>query len=415
MKGRTRALLRLWAVQGAWSYERMIGVGMGYASQSLLGDLESADPVRHREAVARSAEFFNCHPYLAGLALGASARAEHDGVPGAQIQRLRTALCSPLGALGDQLFWAGLVPILMSLALVVLALGGGGLVLVGVVLLYNVARVLVTRWALMTGLEHRDAGRHRDLRLLAPSHGGAHRGAGGVRRPALPSRWSAPGCSRRPPAVHCWSRWVCLRDARRAAMGRRPLDRAARGAGPCRDHSPLDEVRIVIERQATIVNPLGMHARPAARLVKLASGFQSHIELVKDDLAINGKSIMGVMMLAAECGSSITIRAEGPDAEAALDALARPGGGRVRRIVSDPRRLQGVGVSPGVGFAPAMVVHWGFPDVADRTVGESELEGEVPPPARRGPAGGRRTGGACASGCWCGPGSRSRASSRRRS
>ena len=45
--------------------------------------------------------------------------------------------------------------------------------------------------------------------------------------------------------------------------------------------------------------------------------------------------------------------------------------------MSDPRRLQGVGVSPGVGFAPAMVVHWGFPDVADRTVDESELEGEV--------------------------------------
>ena len=78
----------------------------------------------------------------------------------------------------------------------------------------------------------------------------------------------------------------------------------------------------MIERQTTIVNPLGMHARPAARLVKLASGFQSHIELVKDDLAINGKSIMGVMMLAAECGSSITIRAEGPDETAAIEALA---------------------------------------------------------------------------------------------
>jgi phosphocarrier protein len=78
----------------------------------------------------------------------------------------------------------------------------------------------------------------------------------------------------------------------------------------------------VIEREATIVNPLGMHARPAARLVKLAAGFQSHIEIVKDGVSINGKSIMGVMMLAAECGSSIMFRAEGPDAEAALEALA---------------------------------------------------------------------------------------------
>lgn len=153
MKGRGQALRRLMAVQGAWSYERMIGIGMGYAAQPLLRDLEAADPERHRDATARSAEFFNCHPYLAGLALGASARAEHDGVPGAQIQRLRTALCSPLGALGDQLFWAGLVPVLMSLTLAGLALGAGAWILVPLVVLYNVVRVLVTRWALATGLD----------------------------------------------------------------------------------------------------------------------------------------------------------------------------------------------------------------------------------------------------------------------
>jgi len=76
------------------------------------------------------------------------------------------------------------------------------------------------------------------------------------------------------------------------------------------------------EREVRIVNPLGMHARPAAQLVRVAAGFQSHIELVKDGVAINGKSIMGVMMLAAECGSTLTIRSHGPDEEAALDALA---------------------------------------------------------------------------------------------
>jgi phosphocarrier protein len=78
----------------------------------------------------------------------------------------------------------------------------------------------------------------------------------------------------------------------------------------------------VIERQATIVNQEGLHARPAARIVKLASTFASEIELGKDGLDVNGKSIMGVMMLAAECGSSITIRAAGPDAELAVQALA---------------------------------------------------------------------------------------------
>ena len=78
----------------------------------------------------------------------------------------------------------------------------------------------------------------------------------------------------------------------------------------------------MIECQATIVNQEGLHARPAARIVRLASSFESEIELAKDGLEVNGKSIMGVMMLAAECGSSIVIRAQGPDAEQAVQALA---------------------------------------------------------------------------------------------
>lgn len=78
----------------------------------------------------------------------------------------------------------------------------------------------------------------------------------------------------------------------------------------------------MIEREATIVNDLGLHARPAAELVKLASRFDSEVEIVKDTVAVNAKSIMGVMMLAAETGSSVIFRAEGPDAEAAVQALA---------------------------------------------------------------------------------------------
>jgi phosphocarrier protein len=78
----------------------------------------------------------------------------------------------------------------------------------------------------------------------------------------------------------------------------------------------------VIEREATIVNQEGLHARPAARIVRLANSFVAEVELAKDSLAVNAKSIMGVMMLAAECGSSITIRANGPDAEQAVQALA---------------------------------------------------------------------------------------------
>ena len=78
----------------------------------------------------------------------------------------------------------------------------------------------------------------------------------------------------------------------------------------------------MIEREATIVNQEGLHARPAAQIVRLASTFASEIELCKDGMDVNGKSIMGVMMLAAECGSAILIRADGPDAEQAVQALA---------------------------------------------------------------------------------------------
>ncbi len=71
-----------------------------------------------------------------------------------------------------------------------------------------------------------------------------------------------------------------------------------------------------------IVNKNGLHARPAAEIVKAAAKFQSDITLRRDDLEVNGKSIMGVMMLAAECGSSIVLSADGADADQAVDALA---------------------------------------------------------------------------------------------
>jgi phosphocarrier protein len=90
---------------------------------------------------------------------------------------------------------------------------------------------------------------------------------------------------------------------------------------PGRIHPHLGDW-LMPERIVQIVNRNGLHARPAAEIVKTAAKFQSEITIVKDDLDVNGKSIMGVMMLAAECGSSITLRADGPDAEQALDALA---------------------------------------------------------------------------------------------
>lgn len=72
-----------------------------------------------------------------------------------------------------------------------------------------------------------------------------------------------------------------------------------------------------------IRNRLGIHARPAALLVKVANRFSSDIYVDKDDETVNGKSIMGLMMLAAGPGSRIRVRAVGPDAAEALDALGQ--------------------------------------------------------------------------------------------
>ncbi|MFN2570318.1 MAG: HPr family phosphocarrier protein [Gemmatimonadales bacterium] len=77
----------------------------------------------------------------------------------------------------------------------------------------------------------------------------------------------------------------------------------------------------MIEREARIVNPLGMHVRPGAEFVKVANKYKCAVEVHKDGSVVNGKSILGMMTLAAECGSCITIRTDGEDAQQAMDAL----------------------------------------------------------------------------------------------
>jgi len=77
----------------------------------------------------------------------------------------------------------------------------------------------------------------------------------------------------------------------------------------------------MLERSVLIANRNGLHARPAAEIVKTAARYAAEITIARDDVEVNGKSIMGVMMLAAEYGSTVHVRANGPDADAALDAL----------------------------------------------------------------------------------------------
>ncbi|UCF67972.1 MAG: HPr family phosphocarrier protein [Acidobacteriota bacterium] len=77
------------------------------------------------------------------------------------------------------------------------------------------------------------------------------------------------------------------------------------------------------ERTVTIVNSLGFHARAAARFVELANGFRSRIEIARDGERVDGKSILGILTLAAQAGSQLTLIAEGPDADRALEVLER--------------------------------------------------------------------------------------------
>ena len=78
----------------------------------------------------------------------------------------------------------------------------------------------------------------------------------------------------------------------------------------------------MVEREVQVLNKNGLHARPAAEIVKAAAKFASEITIARDEVEVNGKSIMGVMMLAAECGATIVLRASGPDAAAAVAALS---------------------------------------------------------------------------------------------
>ena len=79
----------------------------------------------------------------------------------------------------------------------------------------------------------------------------------------------------------------------------------------------------MLERTVVVKNPLGMHARAAARFVHTATTFASHVRVGRGSRVVDGKSIMGILLLAAACGSTITITAEGADEPQALNALCQ--------------------------------------------------------------------------------------------
>lgn len=144
---------RTFVVQGAWSYDVMIGPGLAYAIEPALRLLPGGPGGEaYRAALARQSQFFNCHPYFSAMAVGALARLELDQAPSAMITRFRGALCGPLGSVGDRLVWAAWLPACALIGLLVWGLGAGaaGAVLV-FMLSYNMGHVALRAWGLSEG------------------------------------------------------------------------------------------------------------------------------------------------------------------------------------------------------------------------------------------------------------------------
>jgi PTS system mannose-specific IID component len=153
---RAAIFFRTLAVQGSWNYETMIGNGIAFALEPALRLLPGGrGGEAYRSAMARQSGYFNAHPYLASVAVGALARAELDGERPELIERFRTACCGPLGSVGDRLVWAGWLPACAVLGLAAFGLGASP---TGVVLLflgsYNAGHVALRIWGLRAGYRH---------------------------------------------------------------------------------------------------------------------------------------------------------------------------------------------------------------------------------------------------------------------
>ena len=145
--------VRLLAIQGAWNYETLLGNGIGFCVEPALRHLPGGvHGAAFKEAMTRESAYFNAHPYLASVAVGALARAELAGVPAERIERFRTALAGPLGSVGDRLVWAGWLPFTSLVSLAAFGLGARPLLVVGLFLvLYNAGHFALRIWGLRVG------------------------------------------------------------------------------------------------------------------------------------------------------------------------------------------------------------------------------------------------------------------------
>ena len=276
------------------------------------------------------------------MALGAALRLEADGADPETVRRFKLAVRGPLGGLGDALVWAAWLPGVSVLALTLFWLGLPGVWAAGVFLaVYNVGHVGLRLWGFRVGLsEGRAVGRRLDAANLVGWTArlkGARRALGGPAGRDGPEPAQAV-CGRRARCGQCWGRWPSWRVYSRDIMLGGPPPRRSSRRSP--SLQPLESFggyemsrQAALEKEVEIVNRAGMHARPAAEFVKLAGTFNAEILVEKDGLQVNGKSIMGVLMLAAEHGSRLRLRAHG----------SRRGGRSGRPVRSRDSWLRGAG------------------------------------------------------------------------
>jgi phosphotransferase system HPr (HPr) family protein len=275
--------------------------------------------------VKRHIEFFNTHPILGAMVLGAGVRLEESAAAGeidpARVGAFKMGWMGSLGAIGDSFFWGSLRP-MASVAGAILALVHPLLGIAALLVLYNLTHLAIRRRCFAAGMQGEEAAiewlKRESLnvktgnRKVAAAGPGRrlrrdlHRADGGVRRDRDARRRAVPDRGRRHPVRHddVPQGGVAVRD---------PCVSSSRGGA--------DPVAVNAEREFDIRNRHGLHARAAAQLVRVANQSASDGRLGKEGMAVTGKSIMGVLMPAAPKDTKIRVRVFGEDAEAALIAI----------------------------------------------------------------------------------------------
>ncbi len=343
-----RCFVRSLFLQAAWNRRGMQNLGFAYAVEPALRALYP-EPLRHREALARHLGFFNCHPYAAAGILGGAIHHEERVAAGEELAgapvTYKATLQGPLAAVGDGFFWTALRPFSGALAALGALVLGWPAVLVTLVA-YNAVHLTLRIGLFRAGYQRGDAIVTAIGRLALPALAGrlrlataalcglaaaalAARAAQGGRRRAPPrprsrswATWPSPAARRPFPPPTSPGRWERPRPSSSTSFTGRRCD-AGDSFGAHGGPRPPSEILMPrLERSFLIVNILGLHARAAAQLVQAANRFRSEVHLEKDGSEVNGKSIMGVLTLAAAKGTEVLVACEGEDADAAMVAIA---------------------------------------------------------------------------------------------